>query len=76
MDPEIQKYFEKNNGLPKPHTDFETPLTTSSTYGWDTKPLVRFTDRRFHHPKSVTEITKRYGTSVMPKAKTEEKEKK
>ncbi len=45
----------------------EIPRTTSSVYGWDTVPLMRVTDRRFYHPKQVTEITKMYGTAVMLK---------
>ena len=47
----------------------EVPRTTSSIYGWDTKPLVRFLDKRFYHPKSVTEITKMYGTRMISKNK-------
>ncbi|KAI8923870.1 FAM183A and FAM183B related-domain-containing protein [Entophlyctis helioformis] len=52
-----------------PRTNNDTPATTSGIYGWDTKPLVRITDRRFYHPKTVTEITKKYGTSVAPGSK-------
>ena len=65
VDPKIKKYFDgsvvKGN----------IPITSSSVYGWDTKPLVRVTDSRFYHPKTVTEITKRYGTSVTTKDKKE-----
>ncbi|KAI8905458.1 FAM183A and FAM183B related-domain-containing protein [Gorgonomyces haynaldii] len=71
MDEDIRKYFSKGSRVK--HTDLETPLTTSGVYGWDTKPLVHFTDRRFHHPKTVTEITKMYGTCVQPKLKEKEK---
>ncbi|KAJ3272846.1 hypothetical protein HDV01_005169 [Terramyces sp. JEL0728] len=49
------------------HSLHDTPRTTSEIYGWDTKPLMRITDRRFYHPKAVTEITKMYGTHSKPK---------
>lgn len=71
MDSDIKAFFEKKNRLPSKHTDFDSPITTSSVYGWDTEPLIRFTDRRFHHPKIVTEITKKY-TSIVAKPKESE----
>ena len=53
------------------HGPHEIPRTTSSTYGWDTVPLMRVTDRRFYHPKQVTEITKMYGTALKKESKSE-----
>ncbi|KAI8895093.1 hypothetical protein BC833DRAFT_651520 [Globomyces pollinis-pini] len=53
------------------HGPLEIPKTTSAIYGWDTVPLVKFTDRRFHHPKTETEITKMYGTPLVPKDPSE-----
>ncbi|KAJ3308741.1 hypothetical protein HDV04_000837 [Boothiomyces sp. JEL0838] len=49
------------------HSLEDMPRTTSEIYGWDTKPLMRITDRRFYHPKAVTEITKMYGGHSRPK---------
>ncbi|KAJ3301746.1 hypothetical protein HDV03_000452 [Kappamyces sp. JEL0829] len=57
------------------HHPLEIPRTTASVYGWDTEPLVRITDRRFYHPKQVTEITKMYGTTLAPKTTAPEKTK-
>ena len=37
--------------------------TEASVYGQDPVPLIRLVDPRFYHPKTVTEITKKYGTS-------------
>lgn len=51
------------------------PKTTNSTYGWDTVPLRRVLDRRFFHPKLVTEITKEYGLALNPKESNKEKDK-
>ncbi|KAI9098601.1 hypothetical protein DFS34DRAFT_79058 [Phlyctochytrium arcticum] len=48
-----------------PHTSF--PPTSNRSYGWEaTVPFVRNTDPRFYHPKVETEITKMYGTKVVP----------
>nr|KAJ3422725.1 hypothetical protein HK105_006679 [Polyrhizophydium stewartii] len=64
FDDAIKKHFASSKFVE--HDPNETPKTSSSVYGWDTKPLVRVTDRRFYHPKTVTEITKMYGTCVIP----------
>jgi hypothetical protein len=62
--------------IPKVHLASDVPRTTSEIYGWDTVQLVRQTDRRFYHPKQVTEITKSYGTAVKTKSAAEVKPKK
>ncbi len=41
--------------------------TQGQVYGEDTVPLLRIVDPRFYHPKTVTEITKKYGTSLKEK---------
>ena len=44
-------------------------MTEGQVYGEDTVPLIRLVDPRFYHPKTVTEITKKYGTSLKTKEK-------
>ena len=43
-----------------PVEKFDAPQTEAQEIGWNTKPLIdhRLDDRRLHHPKKHTEITK------------------
>ncbi|KAI8803484.1 FAM183A and FAM183B related-domain-containing protein [Cladochytrium replicatum] len=44
-----------------PREKYELPITSSQVYGWDTEPLVKLNDRRFHFPRVESSITKSHG---------------
>jgi len=50
----------------KPQELYPMPVTTSQAYGWDTDVLMRNTDRRFHFPRVVSDVS-RIGEIIGPK---------
>ncbi|KAJ3035002.1 hypothetical protein HDV00_004413 [Rhizophlyctis rosea] len=59
-----------------PSATYPLPVTSSQTYGWDTKPLVAHQrlDRRFYRPKVETEVTKMYGAAMIMKGDKKKKD--
>jgi hypothetical protein len=63
----------KDLDVAQPVVRGSVPKTSNDIYGWDMKPLVVIRDKRFYHPKSVTDITKIYGTKVEKKVAADSK---
>lgn len=56
QDEEYTKVLEKAALMPK--QIHPMPITTSMHIGWDTEVLMRNTDRRFHFPRVVSDVSK------------------
>jgi hypothetical protein len=55
-DEEYLKVVKKGKLFPK--EIHPMPITTSMNYGWDTVALMRNEDRRFHHPRVISDVSR------------------
>jgi hypothetical protein len=55
-DEEYLEVLRKGKMFPK--EVYPMPVTTSMNYGWDTVALMRNTDRRFHSPRVVSDVSR------------------